>query len=399
MTNPQSPWVLPAGIDEVLPQQAAHLEQLRGQALNIFDQWGYDLVLPPMVEFLDTLLVGTGADLELDTLKVTDGLSGRLLGVRADMTPQIARMDAHSLPEQAERRLCYVGTVIRGAGDALGGSRAPIQLGGELFGADCASGDHEILDLLLALLDGLEVGSTVLDLGHVGVFRALADKANLSTSQIDQTRDAIARKAIPELDAQLSQWGVADAERQALLTLCRLHGPVEQVIARAKQAFAGLLDVQGEAALARLEQVAGLLQAQHANRHRILVDLSQLQGYHYHTGLVFAGYLPCLGRALVRGGRYDNIGDAFGRARPAIGFSLDLRDISAFAPEHIAKSVPVYAPAKPDDAALRQAVTELRAQGRRVISIHNPQEQVHGARLVQCGDEHKWQLVEDKNDG
>ncbi|HHQ69383.1 MAG TPA: ATP phosphoribosyltransferase regulatory subunit, partial [Halothiobacillaceae bacterium] len=314
-------------------------------------------------------------------------------------TPQIARMDARSLPESSERRLCYVGTVIRGSGDALGGSRAPIQLGGELFGADNATSDHEVLDLLAELLIELGVPEGVFDLGHVGIFRSLAEGAGLTSAQIECLRDATARKAVPEIRTALAEWSVAADYAQALVSLCQLSGPVEQVAEQANSRIAPLLDQSGREALQRLTEVARLLQRYHSARHQILVDLAEVHGYHYHTGLVFAVYLPRLGRALARGGRYNNIGNAFGRARPAIGFSLDLRDLAAFAPRQVREQLPVYAPADSSDPELREAVLALRRRGRRVIStMDNIQKKP--ARLERSGDNQQtWQLVEDKNDG
>jgi len=395
MSN-QSPWILPAGIDEVLPTQARRIERVRARMLETFDRWGYELVVPPMVEFIDTLLVGTGEDLDLDTLKVTDGLSGRQLGVRADMTPQVARMDAHSLPAVDERRLCYIGTVIRAKTDGLGGSRAPMQVGAELFGSDGPEADVEVISLMTEALAVGGCQQLTLDLGHVGVFRSLVRAAGLDEAREDRLRDALTRKAVPEIRETLAGWSLEPAVAEAIEALCDLHGPWRATLDAAKVRLSATLDAAGLAALERLATVAEAIQARVAGE--VLVDLSELHGYHYQTGLVYAAYSPRMGREIARGGRYDDIGQVFGRSRPALGFSLDMRDLLCEGPADAPARRTVYAPARLNDAALDRAVADLREQGHRVITTQSIPD---GApRLVAVdGQTQTWQLTGELDHG
>ena len=390
MSN-QSPWILPAGIDEVLPAQARRIERIRSAMLETFDRWGYDLVIPPMVEFIDTLLVGTGEDLDLETLKVTDGLSGRQLGVRADMTPQVARMDAHSLPPVAERRLCYIGTVIRGKTDGLGGSRAPMQVGAELFGSDAPEADVEMISLMCAAIEQGGCRDLTLDVGHVGIYRSLVRAAGLDESREDRLRDALSRKAVTEIRALLADWGLSRELAAGIEALCQLHGPWQETLGAVEETLEPLMDGRGIESLQRLALVARALDARFDGD--VLVDLSELHGYHYQTGLVYAAYSPQMGREIARGGRYDDIGQVFGRSRPALGFSLDLRDLLG-TDEAEAPRRSVYAPARMDDAALDREVARLRSAGYRVITTtaEIPEE---AARLVPAedGNEQTWQLM------
>lgn len=397
MSHTQSRWALPAGIDELLPDQARRVESLRTQLLEKFSCHGYQLVIPPLVEFVDSLLVGAGRDLSLDTLTMTDGVTGRALGLRADMTPQIARIDAHSLPAVSERRLCYLGTVVLARPDGLGGSRTPMQVGAELYGVGSVEGDIEIIELMLDVLRMAGVSSMVLDLGHVDVFGALAEAAGLTADQEEAARDALQRKSRGDLLAVLHGSKAPAAVQTALLSLLVLNGAWQEVLPQARAALAPIGSSAIEEALARLAAVASTIAA-HAAGVTVLLDLSELHGYHYQTGLVFAAYAPGLGRELARGGRYDEIGAVFGRARPATGFSTDLRELLRFAPEPEPAPTPVYAPADYRDSGLRQRVAELRAAGTPVIMT--TQAISAGARqLVRAADNSSWQLIENSNHG
>lgn len=396
MSN-QSPWILPAGIDEILPAQARRIEHLRSRILETFDRWGYQLVVPPMVEFIDTLLVGTGEDLDLDTLKVTDGLSGRQLGVRADMTPQVARMDAHSLPPVDERRLCYIGTVIRAKTDGLGSSRAPIQVGAELFGSAGPEADVEMISLMTEALAVGGCRQMTLDLGHVGVFRALVRAAGLDEAREDQLRDALTRKAVPEIHEALDSWSLDGAISHAITALCDLHGPWGPTVDEAKERLQGVLDADGQAALERLAVVAGAIQTRVASE--VLVDLSELHGYHYQTGLVYAAYSPRMGREIARGGRYDDIGQIFGRSRPALGFSLDLRDLLSQGGDEGRSRPTVYAPARLNDDALDRAIADLREQDYRVITTKSVPAGARQLVPVGEGQTRTWQLTGELDHG
>ena len=396
MSN-QSPWILPAGIDEVLPAQARRIERVRTRMVETFDRWGYELVIPPMVEFIDTLLVGTGEDLDLETLKVTDGLSGRQLGVRADMTPQVARMDAHSLPSVDERRLCYIGTVIRAKTDGLGGSRAPMQVGAELFGSDGPEADVEVISLMTEALAVGGCRQMTLDLGHVGVFRALVQAAGLDEAREDQLRDALTRKAVPEIRQTLAGWSLQASLAEAIAALCDLHGPWRATLESAGQCLDGLLDAEGRAALDRLATVAEAIDARVDGE--VLVDLSELHGYHYQTGLVYAAYSPRMGREIARGGRYDDIGQVFGRSRPALGFSLDLRDLLGEDDDEAPAGPAVYAPARLNDAALDRAVADLRGKGHRVITTKSIPDGAARLVAVDDGPTRTWQLTGEQDHG
>ncbi|HER34520.1 MAG: ATP phosphoribosyltransferase regulatory subunit [Halothiobacillaceae bacterium] len=395
MSN-QSPWILPAGIDEVLPSQARRIERVRTRMLDTFDRWGYELVVPPMVEFIDTLLVGTGADLDLDTLKVTDGLSGRQLGVRADMTPQVARMDAHSLPPVEERRLCYIGTVIRAKTDGLGGSRAPMQVGAELFGSDAPEADVEVISLMTEALAVGGCRQMTLDLGHVGVFRSLVRAAGLDEAREDQLRDALTRKAVPEIRETLAGWSLGKRITGAIEALCSLHGPWKETLAKANRLLVDLLDGEGQAALERLATVAEAIQARVTGE--VLVDLSELHGYHYQTGLVYAAYSPRMGREIARGGRYDDIGRVFGRSRPALGFSLDLRELLD-GEDDAASRQTVYAPSRLNDEALDRAVADWRGRGYRVITTNSIPDGAPQLVAVDDGQTQTWQLTGELDHG
>lgn len=398
MSHTLSRWALPAGIDELLPEQARRVESLRSQLLTQFAVHGYQLVIPPLVEFVDSLLVGAGRDLSLDTLTMTDGVTGRALGLRADMTPQIARIDAHSLPAVAERRLCYLGTVVRARPDGFGGSRTPMQVGAELYGVGGVEGDLEIIDLMISLLCSAGVPSLVLDLGHVDVFGALAEAAALTPSQEEAARDALQRKSRGDLLAVLSGTQASASIQSALLSLLELNGAWDAVLPRARAALASLGLVAIDEALERLTAVATLV-ATHPAKVTVLVDLSELHGYHYQTGLVFAAYAPGLGRELARGGRYDDIGAVFGRARPATGFSTDLRELLRFSPAGASGSMSVvYAPADYHDASLRARVTALRAAGQTVVMTTQPIPAA-ARQLARAADDSSWQLIENSNHG
>lgn len=399
MSHKTSRWALPAGIDELLPEQTRKIEALRALLLTRFDVAGYDLVIPPLVEFVDSLLVGAGEALTLDTLKMTDGLTGRQLGLRADMTPQIARMDAHSMTPETERRLCYIGTVVRARPDGLGGSRTPMQLGAELYGVAEVDGDLEIIHLMLDLLQAGGLTQLVLDLGHVDLFRGLATRAGLTDIDEDVLRGALQRKAATEMGEIMADLDLSPEYRQAFLSLSALHGDWADTLTEAEVVLGALLTPTMRQAIERLRIIAELIE-QRFPSVTVLVDLSELHGYHYQTGLVFAAYVDGLGRDIARGGRYDDIGQAFGLARPATGFSMDLRDLLRYFASDSPRVAPIYAPALYADEALMAEVKRLRTAGRRVIMTRQPATDTQ-ARLVQDTDatQNLWQLVGDTNHG
>ncbi len=358
-------WLLPDGVEELLPGRAARAEQLRRRLLDLYDGWGYQLVMPPLLEFTDSLLVGLGSDVDLLTFKVTDQLTGRALGIRADITPQVARIDAHSLHGDGPVRLCYAGSVLHTRPKSVLASRSPIQIGAELYGDAGLASDGEVVLLMLETLRVAGLDRVTLDLGHVGIYGALIAAAGLNGEAEAQLFDALQRKATGEINAAVAC--VADARaRQWLLALAQLQGDLD-VLARAREAFAGAPQPVFDA-IDELAAVAALVQAR-MPEVALYFDLAELRGYHYHTGLVFAALVPGWGQAVANGGRYDHVGEVFGRARPATGFSTDLKSLIALAVDGGDGDGrgAVLAPAS-DDVELWRVVQTLRADGERVIS-------------------------------
>ena len=357
-------WLLPDGIEEVLPPETWRLERARRELLDLFAARGYDLVMPPLIEYLDSLLTGAGNDLDLETFKVTDQMSGRMLGLRADMTPQAARIDAHPLRRDAPTRLCYMGSVLRTRTDGFGGSRSPLQVGAELFGHAGIESDVEILELVLETLALLEISDVHIDLGHVGIFRGLARDAGLSPQQENDLFAALQRKAVPEIEAMLAAQVADDGQRNRLAALAQMNGGAE-VFVQAREQLAGAGDAV-MAALENLVAIAALLR-QRAGDVNLNFDLAELRGYKYQTGMVFAVFVPGCGQEIARGGRYDAIGEVFGRARPATGFSTDLKVLINLSQRDTGSlRGTILAPAV-EDAALRMTVKELRGIGERVV--------------------------------
>lgn len=357
-------WLLPEGIEEVLPGQANKLEQLRRKLLDGFSSWGYQLVIPPMVDYLDSLLTGSAHDLDLQTFKLTDQISGKLMGVRADMTPQVARIAGHQLKADCPARLCYAGTVLHTRGDNLDKSRSPMQIGAELYGHAGLESDYEVILLMLEMLAMAGIRNVHLDMGHVGIFRALATKAGLNERQESELFDVLQRKAAPELADLLDSFEIADDIKGVFSKLSTLCGDRE-VFARAEKLFADIDPVINQALL-DLQTIAEKLTLQFPDLP-VHFDLSELRGYHYHTGIVFAAFVPGVGKEIARGGRYDNIGRFFGRARAATGFSADLKtlvNLSAEAGASLQETV--FAPSG-NDSELKQKINELRASGITVI--------------------------------
>ena len=355
-------WQLPDGIEEILPPQAAAVEALRRQLLDLYRSWGYQMVIPPLIEFTESLLIGLGHDLDLLTFRLTDQLSGRSLGVRADITPQVARIDAHSLAEEGITRLCYAGSILHTRPKSLMASRSPIQVGAELYGDNSLAADVEIVRLMLATLDAAGLGQITLDLGHVGIYEAVLDCAGLSEEQEQTVFDALQRKSVPDLRLAL-----ADVDEQAaalIIALVDLHGD-ESVLGNARELFAERAPAALEAVDA-LQEVAADLRRQRPDLS-ISFDLAELRGYNYHTGIVFAAYVPGHGQALANGGRYDDVGEVFGRARPATGFATDLKALVALLPPEPPAPGAISMPDS-DDPSLASRAERLRAQGEIVIN-------------------------------
>lgn len=357
-------WLLPEGVEEVLPRDAARLESLRRRLLDLFASWGYELVIPPFIEYLESLLVGTGRDLDLQTFKLTDQLTGRLMGIRADMTPQVARIDAHHLRDEGIARLCYLGTVLHTLPDGLTRTRSPVQVGAELYGHAGFESDFEVASLMLETLSVAGVRDVHLDLGHVGVFRGLARQAGLEPDDESALHDALQRKARGEIEQLLAGLPGARPIAAMVLELVDLNGD-EEVLDRARQVLSGARD-EVLRAVDRLEQLAGEIGAR-LPALPLSFDLAELRGYRYHTGVVFAALVPGHGQEIARGGRYDEIGSTFGHGRPATGFSTDLKGLATLAPHaRSPRRDPVLAPWS-RDAELLAEVRRLRERGERVI--------------------------------
>jgi ATP phosphoribosyltransferase regulatory subunit len=386
-------WLLPEGIAEVLPAEAAALERMRRALIDLYASWGYELVLTPFIEYLESLLTGTGRDLDLQTFKLTDQLTGRLMGLRADMTPQVARIDAHSLRREGPVRLCYLGTVLHTRPDGFARSRSPFQVGAELYGHAGVESDAEVLCLMLETLRVTGVREMHVDLGHVGVYRSLARAAGLDDEQEQTLFEALQRKAAPEVEGLLRDWSLPAVSHERLVALTELNGGPE-ALGEAERVLAG----SGEAVagcLADLRRLAALVAARVPDTP-LYFDLAELRGYRYQTGVVFAAFVPEHGQEVARGGRYDEIGRVFGRARPATGFSADLKTLIALgeAPAPAGGRGGVLAPWS-EDGSLQTAVRELRARGERVVqslpgALEAPGELGCTHRLV--GRAGRWEL-------
>ena len=350
-------WLLPEFIEDVLPAEAARIEQLRRKLLDLFKVHGYQYVIPPTLEYLESLITGTGHDLDIATFKVVDQLTGRLMGIRADMTPQAARIDAHMLNQQGVSRLCYAGTVLRTKPDGLARTREPLQLGAEMFGHAGIESDIEIQRLMVKSLQLLGLEELHIDFSHVAIFESLVKAANINADLEQALYVALQSKdkaAVSELGADL------DAPiQQALISLTDLNGGVA-VLEKAQSVLPKLPEIAQ--ALANLSAVASKLSDLNV---QVSFDLGELRGYHYHSGVVFAAYARGYTGPVAMGGRYDEVGIAFGRARPATGFSLDLRGIvSALSPANLPKSI--LAP-DGNDKSLLSKIDALRADGLVVI--------------------------------
>lgn len=358
-------WLLPDGIEEVLPEDARRIETMRGRVLSLFNGWGYERVMPPMVEFLDSLLTGVGREMDLLTFKVTDQLSGRMMGIRPDMTPQAARIDAHYLKLEGPVRLCYLGAVLRTRLDEFGGSREPIQLGAELFGDNSQVSEAEIVSLMVATLKLFSIQGIHLDIGHVGIFRGLAAAAELDEDQEKELFDAIQLKAGTEVQGLTESWKVDRKLASMLSSLVTLNGDrsvLDEANAVLKAAPQPVLD-----SLKSLNSLVSRLD-QELPEQALYFDLAELSGYSYYTGAVFSAFVPGHGRAIAKGGRYNGIGKAFGRDRPATGFSADLKQLLQLSDIEIENPGGILAP-ESTDAGLLARIDSLRAEGERVVRL------------------------------
>ena len=350
-------WLLPEYVEDILPAEAARIERLRRAILDLFAVHGYQLVMPPLLEYVDSLLTGTGHDLDLRTFKLVDQLSGRMLGVRADITPQVARIDAQVLNRKGVTRLCYAGSVLHTLPSDMNRTREPLQIGAEIYGHHGVESDIEVQRLMMQAMAASGIGQAHLDLGHVAIFRALVRRAKIAAAQEAELFRAMQSKDVPALRALTRR--LPRTTREALAALPDLYGGRE-VLAAANKRLPGYPEIRD--ALRDLRRLSDAL----SDVAQIRFDLAELRGYHYHSGVVFAAYAQGWSNALARGGRYDEVGKAFGRARAATGFSMDLRELASAHPDGGAKPG-VLAPYRPNDAALQKRIAALRARGEIVI--------------------------------
>ncbi len=382
-------WMLPEGVDELLPERAAVAEQLRRNILDLLKSWGYQLVVPPLIEFTDSLLIGMGKDIETQSFKLTDQISGKSMAVRADITPQTARIDAHSLKAEGIRRLCYAGSVLHTRPKTLMASRCPMQIGAEIYGDASMSADIEVISLLLETLQLIDSEFTsaqgtaskglcqlTLDLGHVSIYNAVREAIQAAAPALEQDDlalifDAIQRKSLPDLKCLLPNLLAGHAITETLYQLPSLCGGAN-VLLEAKALLAslgqGVID-----AIDQLTQVAEII-SQRFTGVEVYFDLAEIRGYEYHTGLVFAAYADGHGLALANGGRYDNIGKVFGSERSATGFNTDIKALIDFlgsratlAAQPINAEREIIAAPSSDEASLWNAVSQLRSAGSIVI--------------------------------
>jgi len=354
-------WLLPEDIADVLPAQARKVESLRRAILDLYQSYGYELVAPPILEFLDSLLTGTGSDLNLQTFKLVDQLSGRTLGLRADITPQVARIDAHLLNRAGVTRLCYAGSVAHARTPVGSSAREDLQLGAEIYGCATWEADFEAITLLLKTLSIAGLDKVYLDLSHAGILTGILAEQKLDKETIETLYGLLQSKDRP----RLSKWAACLPAKtaEALMALTELNGPCEQVLAKAKKELPKHAAI--DQALVDLERLVAAVSA--SSGLELSIDLADLRGYQYHSGVMFAAYVEKWPQPIARGGRYDHVGQAFGRSRPATGFSLDLLTLSNLSPLKVRK-LAIAAPWL-EDVALSKAIAALRDAGEVVIQV------------------------------
>ena len=352
-------WLLPEDIADVLPAQARKVEILRRAILDLYQTYGYELVAPPILEFLDSLLTGTGSDLNLQTFKLVDQMSGRTLGLRADITPQVARIDAHLLNRTGVTRLCYAGSVAHARTPVGSSAREDLQLGAEIYGCATWDADFEAITLLLKTLAIAGLDKVYLDLSHAGILNGILADQKLDKETTETLYSLLQTKDRP----RLSKWAASLPAKitQALMALTELNGPCADVLAKAKTILPKHAAI--DQALVDLERLVAAVSS--SKGLELSIDLADLRGYQYHSGVMFAVYVEKLPQPIARGGRYDHVGQAFGRSRPATGFSLDLLTLANLSPLKVRK-LAILAPWL-EDIALNKAIAALRDSGEVVI--------------------------------
>ena len=354
-------WLLPEDLADVLPAQDRKVEILRRAILDLYQTYGYELVAPPILEFLDSLLTGTGSDLNLQTFKLVDQMSGRTLGLRADITPQVARIDAHLLNRTGVTRLCYAGSVAHARTPVGSSAREDLQLGAEIYGCATWEADFEAITLLLKTLVIAGLDKVYLDLSHAGILNGILADQKLDKETTETLYGLLQTKDCP----RLSKWAASLPAKttEALMALTELNGPCAEVLVNAKKVLPKHAAI--DQALADLERLVAVVTA--SSGLELSIDLADLRGYQYHSGVMFAVYVDKLPQPIARGGRYDHVGQAFGRSRPATGFSLDLLTLANLSPLKVRK-LAILAPWL-EDAALSKAIAALRDSGEVVIQV------------------------------
>jgi len=382
-------WLLPENIADVLPGRSDLVETLRRETLDLFKSYGYELVMPPMLEYIESLLTATGSDMDLQTFKLVDQMSGRTLGLRADMTTQVARIDAHILNRANIARLCYAGTTVQTRVVPGIFSREQLQAGAEIYGHQGLEADIEIVQLMMESLNLAKVGPITLDVSHAGLLKDILDKKHLSTEDISEVYRFLQAKDRAGLQYLMSSWDAV--AKDTILSLLGLSGDAADVLARAKKVLPP--SKVCEKVISDLEQFCIGVQSSTIDM-KLNIDLADLDGFQYHTGILCAAYVNDYPVAIARGGRYDQVGKAFGRSRPATGFSVDLLALAGLSSRTVVAHA-ILAPWE-SSASLKKAIAKLRSQGEIVIESfpghqHNESSMVSDRQLVFKDD--KWQVV------
>ena len=381
MTTKAKRWLLPDGVDEILPPRAWQLETLRREILQLYRSWGYELIKTPLIEFLDSLLIAPSHELQLSTFKMVDQISGRSMGVRADISSQAARIDAHVLQRDVPARYCYADSVLKTLPQGPLGSRSPQLVGVELYGHAGNGSDIEVISLMLETLQIAGIQQALLALGHNRILRSILDSEQLAEELYERLFTALQNKATADISQILEETG-QDIDNQAVIReLPNLHGD-QQVLTRARELLGGL-STEVTSALDELEEISAALAARFPGQEQYF-DLCELRGYDYHTGVIFSAYVAGHGEAIANGGRYDALGQAFGRPRAATGFDTDLKTLLNLGQRQYPEIVRIFAPAG-QDPDLQEKIAELRAAGECVV--HALPGQLEDATAMACSRE------------
>lgn len=359
----QGHWVFPEGIEEVLPPFAQQLDWLCRDIIDLYTTWGYQLVIPPIIEYLDSLLTGTGKDLELQMFKLTDQLNGRLMGIRADITPQVARIDAYNMRQESPTRLCYLGPVLRTLPEHTGSNRCPLQVGGELYGHKGIESDIEIFCLMVETIKMVGLKNIHIDFGHASIYKTLVELLKIEGQVEEQLFSVLQRKSLLELNNMMVGNLLSEEAGEIFTTLIKSNGSASEL----QQNSAPFKNLPQEIQhyIDELQRIV-VLASQRMSDVQCSFDLCELHGYRYHTGITFTAYVPNHGSGIAFGGRYDGIGSAFGRSRPATGFSTDINTIMSLCVADKPRKMAIYAPCS-DAANQLEAINNLRSKGEIVI--------------------------------